>query len=55
MSNAPENGATRRTMCARASTREYTDEPLTRSDLLVLIQEVVSTLSVHESADQAAG
>ena len=40
---------------ARASTREDADEPLTRSDLPVLIREVVNTLSAHGSASQAAG
>ena len=41
-------------MHASTTTCEDPDEPLTRSDIPELIQEVVSTLSTQRSADQMA-
>ena len=53
--NAPGNGPAGRVTRASTTAREDPDEPLTRSDIPVLIQEVVNTLSAQRSADQAAG
>ena len=44
--NCPTHRATR----ARARTGEDADKPLTRSDIPVLVQEVVSTLTVQRNS-----
>ena len=50
MKNYPTHRATR----ARACTGEDANEPLTRNDIPVLVQEVVSTLTVQGNG-QVAG
>ena len=45
-----KNCPTRRTTRARARTGEDADEPLTRSDIPVLVQEVASTLTVQRNS-----
>ena len=53
MTNVLRNSPAGHSTCARRRTRVYTDEPLMRSDMPVLIFEVVRTLSAQQSTDQA--
>ena len=53
MNSVAKNCPTRRATRARAHTRENADEPLTRSDIPVLVQEVVSTLTIQGNSKVA--
>ena len=54
MNSVVKNCPTRRATRARAHTREDANEPLTRSDIPILVQEVVNTLTVQGNS-QVAG
>ena len=54
MNSVTKNCPTRCATCARARTGEDTAEPLTRSDIPILVQEVINTLTMQGNS-QVAG